>query len=84
MVLEKTHKVTLINDNVNSYDFVMACLIRFCDHELIQAEQCAFITDKVGKCDIKLGTIDNMYTLQKELEEIGLKVELHTCDSHLH
>lgn len=84
MVLEKTHKVTLMNDDVNSYEFVMACLIKYCEHDLIQAEQCAFITDKVGKCDIKLGGIDTMYRLQQNLEQIGLKAELNVYESNLY
>lgn len=84
MVLEKTHKVTLINDDVNSYEFVMACLIRYCEHDVIQAEQCAFITDKVGKCDVKLGAIDTMYTLQQNLEDLGLKAELNVYESNLY
>jgi len=84
MVLEKTHKVTLMNDDVNSYEFVMACLIKYCEHDLIQAEQCAFITDKVGKCDIKLGGIDTMYQLQQNLEQLGLKAELNIYESNLY
>jgi ATP-dependent Clp protease adaptor protein ClpS len=84
MVLEKTHKVTLLNDDINSYEYVMACLIRFCKHEPIQAEQCATLTDKVGKCDIKLGTIDDMLEIVESLEDLGLKVELSVYESNLH
>ena len=84
MVLEKTHKITLINDDINSYEFVMACLIRFCNHDLTQAEQCAFITDKVGKCDIMNGNIDNMYKLSEELTSMGLKIELDTYAGNLY
>lgn len=84
MVLEKTHKITLINDDINSYEFVMACLIRFCNHDLTQAEQCAFITDKVGKCDVMNGSIDNMYKLSEELTSMGLKIELDTYAGNLY
>jgi ATP-dependent Clp protease adaptor protein ClpS len=84
MVLEKTHKVTLLNDDINSYEYVMACLIRFCKHEPIQAEQCATLTDKVGKCDIKLGNIDDMLEIVESLEDLGLKVELSVYESNLH
>jgi ATP-dependent Clp protease adaptor protein ClpS len=84
MVLEKTHKVTLLNDDVNSYEYVMACLIRFCQHDPIQAEQCATLTDKVGKCDVKLGNMDNMFELVENLKEMGLKAELSVYESNLH
>ena len=42
--LEKTvsqHCLVLYNDDVNTFDHVINCLIRICSHELIQAEQCA-------------------------------------------
>ncbi len=84
MVLEKTHKVTLLNDDINSYEYVMACLIRFCQHDPIQAEQCATLTDKVGKCDVKLGNMDNMFELVENLKEMGLKAELSVYESNLH
>ena len=46
----KTHKLTVYNDDVNSYEYIMACLIRFCKHDPIQAEQCAIIAHNTGKC----------------------------------
>ena len=41
-------QLRLKNDNKNSYDYVMAVLIKVCYHELIQAEQCAIITHNNG------------------------------------
>lgn len=51
----KTHKLVLYNDSVNDYGYIMACLIRFCKHEPIQAEQCAIIAHNVGQCSVKSG-----------------------------
>jgi len=79
MVLEKTHRLILINDDVNNYDYVMACLIRFCKHDPIQAEQCARLTDKKGKCDITSGTMDDMFHTMTTLQEMGLRIELEPC-----
>ena len=64
----KTHKVVIYNDTVNSYDYVTACLIRMCKHEVTQAEQCANIVHFNGKCDVKYGdyeTISEMKNLLK-------------------
>ncbi len=77
MLLEKTHQLILLNDDVNNYDYVIACLIRFCKHDIIQAEQCALLTDKVGKCDITSGSIDDMFTTMTILQEMGLKIQLN-------
>lgn len=84
MVLEKTHKLTLLNDDINSYMYVMACLVKFCDHSRDQAEQCALIAHNVGRCDIKSGDFIDMFELKNELEQLQLKVELEAYASDLH
>jgi len=84
MVLEKTHKLTLFNDDKNDYLYVMACLVKFCDHSRDQAEQCALIAHNVGKCDIKSGDFMDMFELKNELEQLQLKVELEEYASDLY
>lgn len=76
MVLEKTHRLILKNDNENSYLFVIAALMRFCGHDKEQAEQCAVIAHNNSKCDITSGNLLDMMELQSEMTEIGLKVDL--------
>lgn len=76
MVLEKTHKLTLYNDNKHDFLYVIACLIRFCDHSPEQAEQCAVLADGRDSYDIKSGSFDDMYDLMVKLEMYDLKVEL--------
>ena len=49
--IEKTvsqHCLVLYNDDVNTFDHVINCLIRICSHELIQAEQCAWLVHQKG------------------------------------
>jgi ATP-dependent Clp protease adaptor protein ClpS len=76
MVLEKTHKITLYNDEQHDFLYVIACLIKFCKHSPDQAEQCAIIVDGKGEYDIKLGSFDDMYKMLMDLENMELKVEL--------
>ena len=76
MVLEKTHKLTLYNDSKHDFLYVIACLIRFCDHSPEQAEQCAVLADGRESYDIKSGSFDDMYDLLVKLEMYDLKVEL--------
>jgi ATP-dependent Clp protease adaptor protein ClpS len=76
MVLEKTHRLILKNDDENSYLFVIAALMRYCGHGKEQAEQCAVIAHNKGKCDITSGSFLDMMELQTEMTEIGLEVEM--------
>jgi ATP-dependent Clp protease adaptor protein ClpS len=84
MVLEKTHRLILKNDNENSYLFVIAALMRYCGHEKEQAEQCAVIAHNNGKCDITSGNLLDMMELQSEMIEIGLEIVLEEYESSVH
>lgn len=83
MLVEKTHKLTLYNDDEHTYDYVAACLIKLCDHEIIQALQCASIIDGVGKHDIKHGSFDEILDLKQKMEKLGLNVEIAENESTL-
>ena len=82
MVLEKTHKITLYNDEQHDFLYVIACLIKACKHEPAQAEQCAIIVDKKGSYDIKSGSFNDMFEILNELEKYKLKVELNESNLH--
>ena len=84
MVLEKTHKLTLFDDDEHSFEYITACLIEFCKHDPIQALQCAHIVDGTGKYDIKNGLFDEVFDIKLELEKLGLKVEIGENESNLH
>lgn len=62
----------LFNDDVNSFDHVIACLMRICKHEMIQAEQCAWIVHTNGKCIVKTGSIDEIQPMCLNLLNQGL------------
>lgn len=69
------YQLILKNDNKNSYDYVMAVLIKVCYHELLQAEQCAIITNNNGQCDVFSGDLDTILEKENMLKELGLIVE---------
>lgn len=79
-----THKVRMYNDDHNSFLYIMACLIKYCSHEPIQAEQCAVIAEKKGYCDIKYGDFMDMFTLKTELQNLDIKVDLLDYESHMY
>jgi ATP-dependent Clp protease adaptor protein ClpS len=66
----------LHNDEVNTFDFVIESLVDICNHNEIQAEQCAFITHFKGKCDVKKGDIDSLKPLKDKLISKGLSVTI--------
>ena len=68
--------LVLYNDDINSFDYVISCLVEVCEHDIIQAEQCAFITHYKGKCDIKKGDYKKLKPLRENLVEKGLRVTI--------
>ena len=42
----------LYNDEVNSFDHVIDCLMKYCKHTAEQAEQCSLIVHYRGKCNV--------------------------------
>lgn len=72
----KLNSLILYNDDRNSFDHVIKCLIEICDHDIIQAEQCAYIANYKGKCDIKKGEYQYLKTMKNALIEQGLIVSI--------
>ena len=78
-VLEEVTRVTVTqkqivihNDDVNTFEHVIDCLVELCDHDMIQAEQCAWIIHNNGKCSVKRGTFDDLEPRCVALQDRGL------------
>lgn len=79
-VVEKAveaHELILLNDEVNTFDYVIDVLIRVCDHGTIQAEQCAWLTHFKGKCSVRSGKLEDMISLCMSLLDAGLTAEVN-------
>jgi ATP-dependent Clp protease adaptor protein ClpS len=72
----ETRQLILYNDDVNTFDDVIRWLIEICEHESIQAEQCAFIVHHNGKCAVKSGSWDELQPRAVALMDKGLSVEI--------
>ena len=72
----KEHQIILHNDDVNTFDHVISCLIKYCDHTLEQAEQCAYIVHYKGKCVVKTGSFSDLEPRCSMLLKEGLSAEL--------
>lgn len=70
------HFLILHNDDVNTFIYVIDCLMDVCGHDPVQAEQCALITHHQGKCDIKKGETGAIQTMKETLQNRGLVVTI--------
>jgi ATP-dependent Clp protease adaptor protein ClpS len=70
--LENNHEIVLYNDDVNTFDHVINCLIRVCKHTSEQAEQCAIIVHYTGKCAVKTGSLEELKPQCVRLLQLGL------------
>jgi ATP-dependent Clp protease adaptor protein ClpS len=76
---KETEKFVLIlyNDDVNTFAHVIKSLVEVCGHDDYQAEQCAMLTHYKGRCDVKTGSKDLLFSMNRNLKVRGLitKVE---------
>jgi ATP-dependent Clp protease adaptor protein ClpS len=59
-LVEEEKSLLLINDDHNTFEYVIKSLVEVCDHTYEQAETCAWITHYKGKCAIKYGTFEEL------------------------
>ena len=70
------HEIILYNDDINTFDHVIDCLISICDHTPLQAEQCTLIVHYKGKCSVKSGTLFDLKPRLKKLIAADLTAEI--------
>jgi len=76
VLADKEHEIILYNDDVNTFDHVIACLVKICEHTIMQAEQCAYLVHFTGKCAVKTGSIEFLTPRCSALLEEGLTAEI--------
>lgn len=73
---DQEHEIILYNDDVNTFDHVISCLIKICEHTYMQAEQCAYLVHFTGKCAVKTGSLEDLVPRCTALLEEGLSAEI--------
>ena len=66
----------LYNDEHNTFDHVIEMLISICEHEALQAEQCALMVHFQGKCAVLSGTYDELEPKCSKLLSADLTAEI--------
>jgi ATP-dependent Clp protease adaptor protein ClpS len=75
-LIEDKKSIILYNDDVNSFDHVIECLMKYCNHSNVQAEQCALIINNKGKYAVKSGTISKLIPIYSALTMNNLTAEI--------
>ncbi len=68
--------LVLHNDEVNSFDHVINCLMKYCKHTAEQAEQCSLIVHYRGKCKVKNGSTLSLKPICEALCRKGLSATI--------
>ncbi len=69
-------QIILYNDEFNTFDFVIECLVKICKHDIIQAEQCTYLVHYKGKCSVKTGSYGDLEPYCIALLEKGLTAQI--------
>lgn len=66
--------VVMHNDNHNTYDHVVDCIMDICGYGYLQSVQIATIIDSAGMCKLMEDNYETCSTVHRELLRQGLKV----------
>jgi ATP-dependent Clp protease adaptor protein ClpS len=72
----KDWAIVLYNDDLNTFDWVIECLMKYCQHDEVQAEQCAWFVHTKGRYAVKLGSKIDLKPICDTLLEKGLSASL--------
>jgi ATP-dependent Clp protease adaptor protein ClpS len=75
-LIEPKRVIMLYNDEVNTFDHVIECLLIYCNHTIEQANQISLIVHHNGKCDIKHGSFNVLKPIYEALLDNNLKVSI--------
>ncbi len=73
---KQLNQIVIYNDDFNTFQFVIDTLIRVCEHEPLQAEQCTLMIHYNGKCSVKKGEYKKLKPLCENILERGLTAEI--------
>ena len=77
LLIEKLEsQIILHDDDFNTFDWVIECLQKYCEHTEIQAEQCAWVVHTKGKCNVKSGSLEKLIGISQALNDSGLSATI--------
>lgn len=67
-----TSQIVVLNDDYNTFEWVIECFMEILQHTNEQAEQLALIVHTKGRASVKSGSIDDLHPLKDALVDRGL------------
>ena len=67
-------RLVVMNDNHNTFEWVIESFVEVLNHNFYQAEQCAHLIHSKGKCSVREGDRDELLPLKDSLSQRGLRV----------
>jgi ATP-dependent Clp protease adaptor protein ClpS len=74
--VKESHRLILWNDDTNTFDHVIFCLMHHLQYSEIEAEKIAWTVHNEGKCAILEGSYTEMEIYRKILKAEGLTVSV--------
>jgi ATP-dependent Clp protease adaptor protein ClpS len=76
VAIDSGFELILYNDDYNTFEHVIECLMKYCGHEAVQAEQCAWIVHTKGQCSVKQGSYSDLEPKCTALCDSGLSAQI--------
>ena len=80
-LLGQPYILILHNDDYNSFDHVINCLIDACGHNEFQAHQCALVVHNAGRCAVFIDSYDACESVYEYFIKCNLKTTLEKHDT---
>jgi len=74
--LKTVHRLILWNDDVNTFEHVIWCMMKYLDYNEAQGEKIAWEVHNKGKCAVLEGSFTEMEVYRKILQQEGLTVSV--------
>ena len=71
-------QLLVYNDDFNTFDWVIQCLMEVCDHTQIQSEQLSILVHFKGKATVKTGSLTLLRPMKDALIDRGLSAVIET------
>jgi ATP-dependent Clp protease adaptor protein ClpS len=77
------YQIILLNDDHNTFDHVINCMIDICGHSYYQAVQCATLTHGAKQCSIFVDSYEECESVWEHLYGEGLNVVITKYKKHV-
>lgn len=74
--IRPNHRLILWNDDINTFEHVIYCLVKYLDYNSNQAENIAWTIHNDGKCAVLEGSFTELEVYRKILQQEGLTVTI--------